>query len=218
SFYLKIDRLESDLTQDEKAAIVKFNNLHTYRYNDSTLHRKDAAVLEMMAGSSGGYDDYVNAMTKSNALNNIELSISDSLNDAGDDLDIVVGYSHRLAWYRKVQSGIKDFLPIQYWINITKDSINLVLRGDPSADIAPYNNYLTSYSYIGALKPVEDSATTDDIYNFGITTSSDVQPCYSQAYGERTATGITDFCMIANKIGLPYQPHYPAFYATNPFM
>jgi hypothetical protein len=144
--------------------------------------------------------------------------MSDKLNTAGDDIVIANDYNHRLAWYRKVQSGIKDFLPVQYWINVTNDSINLVLRGDPSADVDPYKNYLTSYAYIGALKPVEDSATTDDIYNFGITTSSDVQPSYSKAYGERTATGITDVCMMANKIGLPYQPHYPAFYATNPFM
>lgn len=82
----------------------------------------------------------------------------------------------------------------------------------------PYENYLTSYAYIGALKPIEDSATTDDQYNFGITTSSDIEPNYAKAYGERTATGVTDVCMLANKIGMPYQPHYPAFYATNPFM
>lgn len=225
SFYLKIDRLGSDLTQAEKLALVQFDNLHTYGDSYGGIHhRTDAQVLEMMAGVSptwsnaGGYDAYVSAKTKGNALNNIVLSISETLNSNSDDIVITKDYNHRLAWYRKVQPGIKDFLPVQYWINVTNDSINLVLRGDPSADVAPYDNYLTCYAYIGALKPVEDSATTDDIYNFGITTSSDVQPTYNQAYGERTATGITDVCMIANKIGLPYQPHYPAFYATNPFM
>ncbi len=93
-----------------------------------------------------------------------------------------------------------------------------MLRGDPSADVSPYNNYLTGYCYIGALKPIEDSAYTDDEYNFGITVSSDVEPGYSNPYGQRTATGITDVCMIANKIGMPYQPHYPGFYSTNMFM
>ncbi|MBN1047112.1 hypothetical protein DVW08_17460 [Clostridium botulinum] len=226
TFYLKIDRLGADLSQEEKASQVQFKSLHSY-YNigaTSPSKRTDAQVLEMMAGVStkwegvGGYDKYVSAKTKSNSLNNVIMQIGTELNSAGDDMDIANGYNQRLAWYRKVQAGIKDFLPVQYWINVTKDSINLVLRGDPSADVAPYSNYLTSYAYIGALKPVEDSATTDDIYNFGITTSSDVQPTYSQAYGERTGTGITDMTMIANKIGLPYQPHYPAFYATNPFM
>lgn len=226
TFYLKIDRLGGDLTDAEKQSIVKFDSLHTYwapgaKYASS---RTDAQVLEVMAGVSddwskdGDFNTYVSAKTKGGSLNNIIMQISSSLNPAGDDLDIIPDYNHRLAWFRKIQAGIKDSLPVQYWINVTKDSVNLVLRGDPSADVAPYENYLTSYAYIGALKPVEDSATTDDQYNFSITTSSDVQPTYSKAYGERTATGITDVCMIANKIGLPYQPHYPAFYATNPFM
>lgn len=224
SFYLKIDRLAADLSQAEKQALIDFQDLHSYYNGAGTSHRTDAEVLEVMAGvsprwsKSGDYDMYVSAKTKGNAINNIIMAIGTELKASGDDIVIANDYTHRLAWYRKVQPNIKDFLPVEYWINVTKDSINLVLRGDPSADVAPYRNYLTSYAYIGALKPIEDSATTDDIYNFGITTSSDIQPSYSQAYGERTATGITDVCMIANKIGLPYQPHYPAFYATNPFM
>lgn len=226
TFYLKIDRMKGDLTNEEKQALVEFESLHTYWEPRalSASHRTDAQVLEIMAGvsdewtASGNFNAYLGAKTKGGALNNMVLQISTELNSAGNDIVIDSNYKHRLSWYKKIPAGIKDFLPVQYWINITKDSINLVLRGDPSADVAPYDNYLTGYAYMGALKPVEDSAITDDIYNFGITTSSDVQPSYSQAYGERTATGITDVCMIANKAGLPYQPHYPAFYATNPFM
>ncbi|WP_061310718.1 hypothetical protein [Clostridium botulinum] len=233
-FYVKIDRKETDLTKQEKEAIVNFNKLHSYYIGDGHYsNRTDAETLEYMAGlptkgaSSGTgnnelYTTYVSAMTKSNSINNIRLQISDKLNVDGTDLGISKSiqseYNYRLAWYRKLQPEIKDFLPVQYWINVTKDSINLVLRGDPSADVHPYENYLTSYAYIGALKPVEDSAYTDDKYNFGITVSSDIEPNYSKFYGERTATGVTDVCMIANKIGMPYQPHYPAFYATNPFM
>jgi hypothetical protein len=183
---------------------------------------KDLASNDVFSGNTSSFDNYVSAMTKTNALNNLRFQISSKLNVDSTDLDISEGiqqsYNYRLAWYRKVQTGIKDFLPIQFWLNVTKDSINLVLRGDPSADVAPYENYLTSYAYIGALKPLEDSATTDDVYNFAITTSSDVEPNYAKPYGDRTATGVTDVCMIANKIGMPYQPHYPAFYATNPFM
>ncbi|MGY0372466.1 hypothetical protein [Clostridium sp. JNZ J1-5] len=126
--------------------------------------------------------------------------------------------SARLAWYKSLSSNIGDWLPVQYWLNITKDAINIVLRGDPSADNYPYNNYLTSYAYIGAVKPMEDSAYTDDEYNFGITTSSDIQPFFTKKFGERTATGITDVCMIGNKIGMPMQPHYAGFYTTHSFM
>ena len=228
TFYVKIDRVARELTTKEKQAIVNFKSLHTYSIGGGgTGHRTDAQVLEIMSGknpdiSGSGYSDYVSAMTASQALNNIRLQIATELNQTGDDIniadDVQQSYNYRLAWYRNLQPEIKDFLPVQYWLNVTKDSINLVLRGDPSADVAPYNNYLTSYAYIGALKPVEDSAYTDDEYNFGITTSSDAEPEYSNPYGARTATGITDVCMIANKIGMPYQPHYPAFYSTNVFM
>lgn len=124
----------------------------------------------------------------------------------------------RLAWYKQLQKEVGDWLPVQYWINITKDAINIVLRGDPSADNYPYSNYLTSYAYIGAIKPMEDSASTDDEFNFGVTTSSDISPFFNKKFGERTATGITDVCMVANKIGMPMQPHYPGFYTTHSFM
>jgi hypothetical protein len=220
TFYLKIDRLGADLTEGEKLALVKWPYLHKAGLYIGSPDRTDAATLELMV-TDGYYNDYVSALTKTNALNNIVMQISDTLNNDGTDIIInadISTYGQRLAWYRKIPTGIKDFLPVQYWLNVTKDSVNIVLRGDPSADVAPYDNYLTSYAYIGALKPVEDSATTDDKYNFGITTSSDIEPPYAQTYGERTGTGITDFVMIANKIGMPYQPHYPGFYATNPFM
>lgn len=124
----------------------------------------------------------------------------------------------RFSWYKELTRDIGDWLPVQYWINITKDAVNIVLRGDPSADNYPYNNYLTSYAYIGALKPMEDSASTDDVYNFGVTTSSDIQPFFTKKFGARTATGVTDVCMVANKIGMPMQPHYPGFYTTHSFM
>ncbi|MCD3339625.1 hypothetical protein, partial [Clostridium botulinum] len=116
----------------------------------------------------------------------------------------------RFAWYKQLPKEINDWLPVQYYINMTKDSINIVLRGDPSADNYGYNNFLTSYCYIGALKPLEDDSTVDDEYNFGVTTSSDIAPFFTKKFGERTATGITDVCMVANKIGLPMQPHYPS--------
>lgn len=141
----------------------------------------------------------------------VEINIKDLVKDS-------CSVPSRFAWYKQIQKEIGDWLPVQYWLNITKDAINIVLRGDPSADNYPYLNYLTSYAYIGAIKPVEDSASTDDDFNFGITTSSDIAPFFTKKFGERTATGITDVCMVANKIGMPMQPHYPGFYTTHSFM
>lgn len=233
SFYVKMERPQADLTNEEKAAIEQFKgDARSYWSGSSHYNRTDAETLEYMAGlsttgSSGTgkselYETYVSAMTKSNALTNIRLQMSTALNEKGDDLDILQSiqntYNYRLAWYKNLNSQIKDWLPVQYWINISKNAINLVLRGDPSADIHPYDNYLTSYCYMGALKPLENSSITDDKYNFGITTSSDVEPSYSQAYGKRTATGITDVSMIANKIGMPYQPHYIGCYTPHSFI
>ncbi|MCB2300404.1 hypothetical protein [Clostridium tagluense] len=124
----------------------------------------------------------------------------------------------RFAWYKKLTPEIGEWLPVEYFINVTKDAVNIVLKGDPSADNYPYANYLTSYAYIGAVKPMEDSASTDDEYNFGVTTSSDIQPFFTNKFGERTATGITDICMVGNKVGMPMQPHYPGFYTAHAFM
>ncbi|WP_039242674.1 hypothetical protein [Clostridium botulinum] len=124
----------------------------------------------------------------------------------------------RFAWYKALPKEIGEWLPVQYWITQTKDSINIVLRGDPSADNYPYNNYLTSYAYIGALKALEEDSEPDREYNFGVTTSSDIEPFFIKKFGDRTATGITDVCMCANKIGMPMQPHYPAFYTSDKWM
>ncbi|WPC42971.1 hypothetical protein [Clostridium sp. JS66] len=124
----------------------------------------------------------------------------------------------RFSWYSTLDDTVGDWLPVQYWLTQNKDSVNIVLRGDPSVDNYPYQNYLTSWAYVGAVKPVQDAAYTDDIYNFGFCTSSDLEPNYIPKFGKRTGTGITDFCMVGNKIGAPYQPHYPAFYCTSNFM
>lgn len=142
---------------------------------------------------------------------NQEVTIKDLVEDS-------CSVPSRFAWYRDLAKSVGDWLPVQYWLNVTKDAVNLVLRGDPSADSYPYKGYLTSYAYMGRLAPIEDSASTDDENNFGITTSSDLMPTLTKKFGERTATGTTDVCMVANKIGMPMQPHYPGFYTAFPFM
>lgn len=162
----------------------------------------------------------INAEDGTYPISFIKMAIGTELNITSDDLaDGKISPVVKLSWYRdSIDPSIKNWLPINYWINIDKDAINLVVRGDPSADYYPYNNFLTGYAYIGALKPIETDQIVDDKYNFGITASSSSEPEYTTTYGPRTGTGITDVCMVANKIGLPYQPHYPSFYTANPSM
>jgi len=150
----------------------------------------------------------------------INMAIGTALNVAGDDFADGTGSPvTKLSWYKDtLDPSIKGWLPINYWINVDKDAVNLVVRGDPSADYYPYDKFLTGFAYIGALKPVESGQATDDVYNFGITTTSSTAPTFTTTYGPRTGTGVTDVCMIANKIGLPFQPHYPSFYTANPDM
>ena len=189
-------RASMELTQVEKErlAVIKGNmdnRNHIYITIGKEIH--DATRIEQVNGVA------------------TEIPVKDLVEESSN-------VPSRLSWYRNLAKDIGDWLPVQYWLNVTKDAVNIVLRGDPSADSYPYKGYLTSYAYIGALKPIEDSASTDDEYNFGVTTSSDLPPTFTKKFGERTATGITDVCMIANKIGMPMQPHYPGFYTTFPFM
>lgn len=125
----------------------------------------------------------------------------------------------KFSWYMDdIDPSIKSWLPVTYWMNVTKDAVNMVFRGDPSADIYPYEKFLVGHAYIGALKPLDADQTPDVDYNFGITASSSTEPILTTLYGPRTGTGITDVCMVGSKSGMPYQPHYPAFYTANPYM
>ncbi|ALN97812.1 major virion structural protein [Bacillus phage vB_BpuM-BpSp] len=150
----------------------------------------------------------------------VNMNIGTSLNETKDGLvEGEVSPTTKLSWYKEsIDSSIKGWLPVSYWINVTKDAVNMVFRGDPSADNNPYTKFLISYAYIGSLSKLDSEQEDDVDYNFGITTSSSTEPEYTNMYGPRTGTGVTDFCMIANRIGLPYQPHYTGFYSTNPFM
>lgn len=124
----------------------------------------------------------------------------------------------RFAWYKNVKDVfIGEWLPIQYWTNFNNDAINIVIQGDPSPDIEPFEHYLTSYAYIGAIESYE-GGDADDTYNFGITVSSDIEPTYSNKYGLNTATGVTDVSMVGTRSSMPYQLHTVEFHAANPYM
>lgn len=136
----------------------------------------------------------------------------------------------RLAWYKYVHNNISEYAGLEYWMNLTNDSLNLVVRGDASADVYPYNNWLKSYAYVGVLDPLNEESDEDKEFNWCMTVGGDTEPpinsdvntenlsLESQGYGFRTANGVTDITVMGTRIGLPYQPHYPSFYTTNPTM
>jgi hypothetical protein len=153
-------------------------------------------------------------------LTYLNLQIGTAIDDVTNTL--VKGKSSpisRVSWYHDdIDSTIKSWLPVTYWMNVSKDAINVVFRGDPSADVYPYEKFLVGFAYVGALKPLDPDQTPDTKYNFGITASSSIMPTLTTEYGPRTGTGVTDVCMVGSKSGMPYQPHYPAFYTANPYM
>lgn len=132
----------------------------------------------------------------------------------------------KMAWYREqgFENGIvfKDWLPIRYWMNFTKEYCNLVIQGDPSADIHPYNNYIIGYAYFGMLKSYDSMENEDLENNFGMTVSSDIIPEaedeFATTWGVKTGTGITDIVMERTGSNIPYQAHYASFHTTPEFM
>ena len=130
------------------------------------------------------------------------------------------------SWYCK--EGFKDgvvydeWLPIRYYISFTQEHANIVLQGDPSPDIHPYDNYLISYAYIGMLQSYKGAKKEDLEHNFGMTVSSDEHPLapseYHTTWGQRTGTGVTDIVMEKTASNIPYQAHDIAFHTTPEFM
>lgn len=170
---------------------VKFER-HCATANDLTT----ASLFEMLVSYSNEYDTV-----------------------AGDLKDEIASPVTHLSWYKdNLNPSVKDWLPVSYWLQMTKDHMHLILRGDPSADIYPYNDYLTTYMYAGILDKLDAEQAEDKQYNFAVTTGSQGEPQYGDEYGPRTATGTTDVSMMGNKAGMPFQPHYPAFYTSNQFM
>lgn len=131
------------------------------------------------------------------------------------------------SWYRSLGFTednliFDDWLPIRYWISFTQEHLNIVLQGDPSPDVHPYENYVISYAHLGMLKPYDNAKTEDLQDNFAYTISSDQHPMaedeYSTEWGVRTGTGITDILMEKTGSNIPYQAHQVAFHTTPEFM
>lgn len=158
---------------------------------------------------------------KKASLNHVLLTIGDKLNVGKDDLDEnKSGVPARLAWYRDAKDveGLlyDDWLPIRYWLNIDHKTINLVVQGEPSVDVAPYRNYLFSWAYIGALESYEGGDRDVD-GNFCLTVGSDIVPETTGKFGLNTGTGVLDIMMAYSRAGAPYQAHMPKFKTDNPY-
>lgn len=146
-------------------------------------------------------------------LNHIKLQIGTETPTGEGNGVLADGSSQmaKLSWYKENETlHIGKWLPIQYWVSASKDFINIVVQGDPSVDVSPYNNYLISYAYIGALEGFV-GADEDKDYNFALTSGSDTAPVYANTYGQRTGAGITDIIMVGTRTGTPYQAHTPSY-------
>lgn len=192
--------------------------------NPATVDLVDSSFV-MKTTTSKGYDFYIKierpiVTAPDRSLIGLSVTYGNEYDTvAGDIKSTACSPVTYLNWYKnELQANVKDWLPVAYWISMTKDNISLVLRGDPSADVYPYTSYLTTYMYAGILNALDPAQAKDEEYNFAVTTGSATEPSYSDAYGPRTATGTTDVSMMGNKAGMPFQPHYPAFYTPHPFM
>ena len=153
--------------------------------------------------------------------NYVELTIGDKLNSEKDGFaEERHGVPARYAWYRDIRDieGLYygEWLPIRYFMNIDLRSFNLVIQGDPSVDVRPYNNALFSWAYVGAIESYE-GGDDDTRGNFGLTVGSDIAPERSLMFGANTATGVLDINMAYSRAGAPYQVHDLKFKADNPY-
>lgn len=173
------------------------------------------------------YMDYLDN-TSAKYRTGVEVRFGSTL-DSSDDTTLDDELSSewaKMAWYREkgFKDGVvfKDWLPIRYWMNFTTEYCNLVIQGDPSADLHPYNNYIIGYAYFGMLKSYDNAENEDYENNFGMTVSSDIIPEaeseFATTWGVKTGTGITDIVMERTGSNIPYQAHYPSFHTTPEFM
>lgn len=145
--------------------------------------------------------------------------------EGGKDEPAWLGYpmvqATKLSWYKcnaTTVGYVQDWLPIEYWLNITRDACVGVFMGDPGISAT---DYISSPVYFGRLEQIEGALETDDKGNFAGFSGSDQNPQTRndnadkadaaqtiprlKYYGDYTGTGITDIIMAASKGGIPYQ-------------
>lgn len=109
------------------------------------------------------------------------------------------------------------WLPVKYFLSYTAEGFNLILQGDPSADVSPYTNFLVSHAYVGLMKQYDNAKNNNREHDFMICTGSDKDPSNSTYWGSKTGVSTE---IIVEKTGgnMPYQGHYASFYTNPEFM
>lgn len=125
----------------------------------------------------------------------------------------------RIAFFKK--SALEDpdisfgrWLPVKYFVSYTSEFFNLVIQGDPSADKAPYKNYLIAHGFAGMLEQYSNAKNNNRENDFGICTGADYETISPNEWGVKTGSSTQ---IIIEKTGgnMPFQGYYPSFY-TNP--
>lgn len=177
------------------------------------------------------YTDYEN-QTSTDYRTHIETRYGDKLDSSETSLDDETSSEWTpFSWYKPeafspIENNggtihFEDWLPVHYWLNHTGESLNIVIQGDPGVDIAPYQNYIIGYGYLGAIDSFPCMATEDRKNNFAFTFGSHAIPAegeFVDIWGSREATGNSDISMIRTQSNIPFQAHYPSFHTVPEFM
>lgn len=237
------EKIERGLTDDiSKLIILDYNNAASNltssigAKNSSGDAIPDTTLLANYRSSrvisQEEMSQIMSILLKINTNNSLMWQIGDEI-DSEVKIDFKEGHCSipaRMGWYKTLHSNLTNYTGCDYLITINKTSLNLIVRGDPSVDISPYENYLTSYAYVGKLDPINEDSDKDFETNWGMTVTSDVSPSFitdtstmnitaeNETYGFRTGTGVTDVVMMATTLGVPYQAHNVEFKTINPSM
>lgn len=118
-------------------------------------------------------------------------------------------------WFRRdTQATIKWWLPVSYYMTVTKDTLACVIMGDPNAN---FDDYLISFAFFGRVKSFENG-DADVVGNFGVTVSSDKEPPYPKTYGDKTGNLVTDITMLKTRSGYPFQAHVMSMTTPDEFV
>ena len=123
----------------------------------------------------------------------------------------------KINWFKETTTAAlaaKGWLPIEYWVSMTKNALIGVVMGDPGLS---NDSWLSSPFYFGSLKQIDGALETDNKGNFAGFGGSFTEPELSKIYGDYTGTGMTDVIMVSTKIGRPYQAHKVAIFGGHEF-
>lgn len=192
-----------DGEEQEYYLLLKMNNKTQFEDDEANNGRANNYYLTWQIGSTSNED---------------ELATDDTVHPkVGGNYPMY--QETKLSWFKTSAEYAKPWLPIEYWMNLSADSVVGVVMGDPGMSAT---DYISSPFYFGALQQIEGALTTDDKGNFAGFSGSDQNPqsrnaqadkidpksditSRLQSYGDYTGTGATDIILCTSKGGIPYQ-------------